>query len=107
MRVTVRIHEDMAADMAAWVLLPPGPASDRRLLLRLFLDDILDRLERHRGRPPGAVRYPGWEPPLFEWAYSPDLWVRYAVRDEGRLWWRALRITVLRLASEPLGPPGT
>lgn len=105
MRVTVQIQEQVAADMAEWVMTPPGSPDDRQLLLRHYLTDIMSRLTEYEGVPPEAVQVTGVRPPLYWWQYSNDLWVQYAVRDQGRwLIGRERRITIVRLATQPPGP---
>jgi hypothetical protein len=105
MRVTIGVHTQAAPGLAEWVHSAPGRPDDRRALLRVYLADIMSRLEQFAGHPPGAERRPGFEPPLFEWNYAEGLWVRYAVRDVRR-WFRVRerKITILRFAPRPLDP---
>jgi hypothetical protein len=103
-RVEVRLHRRLAADLAAWVVAGTGRPEDRRALLQFYLDGVVSELERHRGEPPGVVRVPGVHPPVFDWHYSADVWVRFAVRDVRRWFRPAVRkVTVYRFVTQPPG----
>jgi hypothetical protein len=87
MIVTVHYHAGTEADLDAWTEALPGTDPERRVLVRMYLSFIRDRLIEFMGEPPEAVREPGIAPPQFWWEFYPNWWIVYTYKDRRR-WFR-------------------
>jgi hypothetical protein len=89
-----------------------GAARDdpmRRMQAEFYFEQLAEFLRQVGGPPHGSIQEPGVRPPTYWWDFYFDLWVRFCVEDEPRLWFglfgeRIRRITILRLADAL--PPG-
>jgi hypothetical protein len=113
MAVVVDFHQNIQPGLTGWVLADPARAADRLQLWRaVYRPDIEATLAATGGDEGrlgviGASRCPGLAPPVYDWPYSADLWVRFVVRVR-RVPFRspAVRITVLLISHEQPAPPG-
>ena len=112
METTVDFHTATALEMIDWCQAVPAQEEDRRMLLfGVYCPDIAGQLRAAGGDPVtllgmGARRIAGLEPPVYDWRYTADLWVRFVVRvTTSRLRSPRCRVTVLHLSLERLASP--
>jgi hypothetical protein len=101
MRVIVRFHEDCNADIRAWLTRLPGSIEDRRMMVRVVLEEVKRELARTAGWPDGTVLKEVPVPANYWWKISNTCWVRYKVTDAGSfLGGRTRTIEIIGLEAE-------
>jgi hypothetical protein len=112
MRTTVDFHRDIQTGLAGWVLLHPEHAADRLAMWRgVYRPEVEARLVASAGDESrllalGAFRVAGLRPPVYDWHYSADLWLRFVVRTRRSLLRTSVRVTVLLVSHERPSPAG-
>ena len=113
MTTTVDFHRALEADLVEWATSDPPRQDDRvTLWARVYRPEIEAALRATGGDPTRlaalGVEPAGYvSPPAYDWPFTADLWVRFAVRTRKPLLRPAVcRITVLRLSLERLPSPG-
>jgi hypothetical protein len=98
MRVVVQFHSQVQDELERW-LAGDDEGPERRALVRVYVDELVNRLRESRGKGPGAVLINRADPRLYRWQYTGEVELVYEVRLEGQGFFRPdlLRIIVTQI----------
>ena len=84
MRVVVQFHEQVRDDLDEWLVGRAVEENDRRLLVRVYMQELVRVLRETEGAGPGAVRLTGVYPKTYTWRYTSEVEITYQVRHTGQ-----------------------
>ena len=105
MRVVVQFHSQVEEDLNRWLVGTEPDDQNRRMLVRVYLDELSRVLQTTAGQPPDATRLSAAGPHRFRWQYTREAEITYIIRTEPARFLRSreTRIIVTAIRLE-LGP---
>jgi hypothetical protein len=103
MRVVVELHRQVRDDLVRWLVGRETDHTNRSMLVRVYLDELLRVLEETAGQPLGCVRVGTGEPQFYRWQYTDEVRIAYQIRTQRQGFLReiSLRIIVTEILLEP------
>jgi len=103
MRVVVELHRQVREDLERWLVGREADHTNRSMLVRVYLDELIRVLEETAGQPLGCIRMESGEPQSYRWQYTDEVQIGYQVRTQrqGLLRKLSVRIIVTEILLEP------